>query len=176
MDFLKKHYEKILLGVVLVGLAGAVVSMLFVISGEQQRLQDMANSVLHPNVRPLTNLDMTIAEQALKRAATPVSVDLGPPNRLFNPMAWQKSSDGRLLPREKVGPGLLVVSNVQPLYLILIARPGHYLPGFDQLHYRDRTARCADSEPACEETDALHHGPAKQERRLCHDRRQRPPG
>lgn len=119
MEFLKKHYEKILLGVVLVGLAAAVVAMLFLISGEQQRLQEMANSVLHPNVKPLTNLDMTIADQALKRAAAPVAVDLGPPNRLFNPMAWQKASDGRLLPREKVGPGLLVVSNVQPLYLIL---------------------------------------------------------
>lgn len=119
MDFLKKHYEKILLGVVLIGLAGAVVAMLFVISSEQQRLQDMAQQVLHPNVKPLTNLDMTIAGQALKRAATPASVDLGPPNRLFNPMAWQKASDSRLIPRDKVGPGLLVVSNLQPLYLIL---------------------------------------------------------
>jgi hypothetical protein len=119
MDFLKKHYEKILLGVVLIGLAAAVVAMLFVISGEQQRLQELAQQVLHPNVKPLTNIDMTIAEQALKRAAAPASVDLGPPNRLFNPMAWQKANDGRLLPREKVGPGLLVVSNLQPLYLVL---------------------------------------------------------
>jgi hypothetical protein len=119
MDFLKKHYEKILLGVVLVGLAAAVVAMLFVISAEQQRLAEISNSVLHPNVKPLTNLDITIAEQALKRAAAPSSVDFGPPNRLFNPLAWQKASDGRLIPREKVGPGLLIVSNIQPLYLIL---------------------------------------------------------
>jgi hypothetical protein len=119
MDFLKKNYEKILLGVVLVGLAVAVVCMIFLVSNEQQRLTEIVNTVTHPNVKVLTNVDMTIAEQALKRAASPATVDFGPPNRLFNPMAWQKTSDGRIIPREKVGPGLLIVSNIQPLYLIL---------------------------------------------------------
>ena len=35
------------------------------------------------------------------------------------PLAWEKATDGRLILRERVGPGLLIVSNLQPLYLIL---------------------------------------------------------
>ncbi len=119
MDFLKKHYEKILLGIVLVGLAGAVVFMLFYISGEQQRLADMSSSVLHPRVKELTNLDMSLPEQALKRVATPAVIDFGPPNRLFNPGAWQQTADKHLIPRENVGPTALKVANIQPLWFRL---------------------------------------------------------
>ncbi|HEV2208060.1 MAG TPA: hypothetical protein VG167_04750 [Verrucomicrobiae bacterium] len=119
MDFLKKHYEKIVLGIVLVGLAGAVVFMLFYISNEQQRLTEMSDSVTHPRVKELTNLDMTLSEQALKRVATRVSLDFGPPNRLFNPGAWQKTADNRLIPRENVGPAALTVTNIQPLWFRL---------------------------------------------------------
>jgi len=56
MDFLKKHYEKILLGIVLVGLAGAFVYLPVKIGAEKQQLVDMEQSLTHPKVRPLTNL------------------------------------------------------------------------------------------------------------------------
>ena len=39
MDFLKKHYEKILLSVVLLGLVGALVFMAFIIPSEQEQGQ-----------------------------------------------------------------------------------------------------------------------------------------
>ena len=44
MDFLKKHYEKVLLGVVLLGLAVAVAFLPFKIASEKQKLEDMRNS------------------------------------------------------------------------------------------------------------------------------------
>jgi len=119
MDFLKKHYEKIILGVVLIGLAVAVAVLPFFISSEKEKLKDMQSQVLHPKVKPLTNLDITVSEQALKRLASPAVIDLGPPNRLFNPMPWQKAADGHLIPRESVGPNRIVVTNITPLYLIL---------------------------------------------------------
>lgn len=119
MDFLKKHYEKILLGVVLIGLAVAVAVLPFFISSEKTKLADMKSQVLHPKVKPLTNLDMTIPDQALKRLASPAVIDFGPPNRLFNPMPWQKTPDGHLVARESVGPQRIVVTNITPLYLEL---------------------------------------------------------
>ena len=39
MDFVKKHYEKILLGFVLLGLVGALVFLPFMIASDQQKLQ-----------------------------------------------------------------------------------------------------------------------------------------
>lgn len=118
MDFLKKHYEKILLGVVLLGLLVAVGFMLVVISSEKQKLTDLTSSVLHPHVKPLTNLDLSLPEAALHRMATPAVINFGPPNRLFNPMPWQKGPD-RLIPATKVGPNSITVSNIQPLNLTI---------------------------------------------------------
>ena len=119
MDFLKKHYEKILLGVVLIGLAIAAGVLPFFISSEQQKLHDITSVVLNPKVLPLTNLDMTSAEQGLKRLATPATIDFGPPNRLFNPMPWQKATDGKLILGTHVGPTALIVTNINPLELRL---------------------------------------------------------
>jgi hypothetical protein len=119
MDFLKKHYEKVLLGVVLIGLAVAVAVLPFFISSEKDKLDQMKSAVLHPKVKPLTNLDLTLPEQTLKRLASPAVIDFGPPNRLFDPMPWQKAADGRLILRDSVGPNRIVVTNITPLYLVL---------------------------------------------------------
>lgn len=119
MDFLKKHYEKLLLGIVLIGLAVAVAALPFFISSEQQKLRDVTSVVLNPKVTPLTNQNMTASEEALKRVATPALIDFGPPNRLFNPMPWQKAADGKLIAGTRVGPTSLVITNIIPLYLKL---------------------------------------------------------
>src|SRR5260370_1770304 len=79
----------------------------------------MKSSVLNPKVKPLTNLDLTVPEQALKRLASPAVIDLGPIKRLFNPMPWQKASDGHLILRASVGPNRIVVTNIVPLNLVL---------------------------------------------------------
>jgi hypothetical protein len=119
MEFLKKNYEKVLLGLVLLGLAVAVGFLPFVISSQREALQSLEDSVRPANVKPLTNLNLTVAEAALKRISSPAMIDFGPPNRLFNPMPWQKGADGQLIPVAKVGPTALIVTNITPLYLRL---------------------------------------------------------
>ena len=118
MEFLKKNYEKVLLGLVLLGLAVAVACLPFLISNEKQKLEAASAIVTNPKVTALTNIDLTKAEKVLKTAATPAMIDFGPPNRLFNPMPWQKSE--HLIPVAKVGPTALLVTNIQPLYLTLM--------------------------------------------------------
>ncbi len=117
MDFLKKHYEKLILGLVLVGLAVAVAFLPFKITGDRQALEDQRTALTQPRVQPLTNLDLTVPEAALKRMGTRTDADFAPPNKLFNPMLWQKSADGQLIPATKVGPMAAVVTNITPLYL-----------------------------------------------------------
>ncbi len=121
MDFLKKHYEKVLLGVVLLGLAVAVAFLPFKIASEKQSLEDLRNNLIHPKVKPLTNLDLSLPDNVLKLVATPASVDFGPPNKLFNPMPWQKAVDGRLIKVDatNIGPYALTITKMVPLYLKL---------------------------------------------------------
>jgi hypothetical protein len=119
MDFLKKHYEKLILGLVLLGLAGAAAFLPIKISSEKTDLQTAKDRVLSPKPLPLTNLDMTVAEAAVKLMATPQLINFSEPNKLFNPMPWQKTPDGRLIPQTKVGPTALAVTNIVPLYLKL---------------------------------------------------------
>jgi len=119
MDFLKKHYEKILLGIVLVGLAGAFVYLPVKIGAEKQQLEDMKMSLIHPKYKPLTNIDLSIADNALKRMGSPLALDFSTSNKLVNPQAWQQARDNanRLYPAFKVGPSAVVVTNITPLYL-----------------------------------------------------------
>src|SRR5204862_6068034 len=121
MDFLKKHYEKILLGVVLIGLAVAVVFLMIKIPSEQQELDDKRKGLLAPKVAPLSNLDLTLSEAALKRVAAPAVVDLGPPNKLFNPMKWQRAANQQLIRVDtgNIGPQAVQITKLTPLYLIL---------------------------------------------------------
>ncbi len=119
MDFLKKHYEKVLLGAVLLGLAVAVASLPFKISAEKQKSQVLLITLTHPVVKPLSNLDLSLPESALKRAGAPVLVDFSAPHRLFNPMPWQKTAENQLIPFDDshVGPRAVTISKVTPLNL-----------------------------------------------------------
>jgi hypothetical protein len=121
MDFLKKHYEKVLLGVVLLGLAVAVVFLLLKIPSEKQKLEDMRNTLLQPKVKPLTNLNLTLPDGMLKRMAIPAMIDFSAPNKLFNPMLWQKAVDGRIIRADttNIGPNAVTITKLTPLYLKL---------------------------------------------------------
>jgi hypothetical protein len=121
MDFLKKNYEKVLFGVVLIGLSVAVAFLPVKIRSEKQNLDEMRNRLLSPKVQPLTNVDLSFATGVLKRASSPVVVALGEPHRLFNPMPWQKTTDGRLVKKDdkNLGPQAVAVTDITPLYLKL---------------------------------------------------------
>src|SRR6476660_1194405 len=98
MDFIKKHYEKILLGVVLIGLVGALGYLPFKISNEKDRLTTMSTELVNPRPKPLTNLDLTMPEASLQRAMSPpVAYDFSNTNKLFNPMLWKRAPDGKLI-------------------------------------------------------------------------------
>jgi len=123
MDFLKKNYEKVLLGLVLLGLVAAVTFMLFKIAGDKQKLEDLRNSYVGGRSKPLTNLDdfLTVPDRALKRVGVVAMIDFTSTNRLFNPIAWVKTPppDSRLVPKREVGPKAVIATNITPLYLRL---------------------------------------------------------
>jgi len=121
MELLKKHYEKILLGVVLLGLAVAVGFLLIKITSERQKIEELANSLVNRPVKPLSPLDLALPENSLKRLATPVTLDFSTTNRIFNPQAWQLTRDNPpiLVQATKMGPSRAIVTNITPLYTII---------------------------------------------------------
>jgi hypothetical protein len=121
MDFLKKHYEKVVLGVVLLGLAVGVAFLPFKIANEKQKLEDMRNQLIPTKVKPLTNLDLSVPDDVLKTVAAPALINLSAPNRLFNPMRWQKAAAGHLIKVDaaNIGPNALAITRIVPLYLKL---------------------------------------------------------
>lgn len=119
MDFLKKHYEKVLLGVMLAGLIGVLVFMLFYIASDKTDMENKNMSLTHPRAHALTNLDLTLEESSLVRMKAPYSLDLETTNKLLNPMEWQKTPDGNYISAKKTGPRVAVVTNITPLYLVV---------------------------------------------------------
>jgi hypothetical protein len=122
MDFLKKHYEKILLGVVLLGLVGAVVCLPFLILHDRKVLDDTRNGIIRHAVRPLPPLDLTAQSNAIQRLQLPYHLNFETTNRLFNPVEWQKAVNGTLIKLEsgnEVGPQAATIAKITPLYFIL---------------------------------------------------------
>jgi hypothetical protein len=122
MQFLKKHYEKILLGVVLAGLIGVLVFMLFYIQADKQAMDDAARDIINnPSAKPLPDLDPAARDAAVTRLQSPFAIDFETGNKTFNPFEWVKTQDNNLLVRKdtKTGPQMAVVTNITPLYLVL---------------------------------------------------------
>jgi len=121
MDFIKKNYEKIVLGVVLLGLVGALVFLPFLIAGDQQKQKEMSEGIIHGKVLPLPALDMSRQDGVLQRLKSPYQLDFSTTNKLFNPVEWKKDVSGNLI---KITTGnelvqAVTVTKITPLYLVL---------------------------------------------------------
>jgi hypothetical protein len=122
MDFLKKHYEKIILIAVLLGVVGFLVFLPFVIAADQQELTDKRNEVVPTKVNALPELDMTRQQNILERLQTPPNVDFSTRHKLFNPIEWKRDANGVLFPIKngnEIGAGAAVVTKITPLYLVV---------------------------------------------------------
>jgi hypothetical protein len=123
MDFLKKHYEKILLGIVLLGLVTAAVLLPFMIMSDRQTLEDTRTGIVNRLPKPLEPLDLTSESNAIQRLQSPYNLDFETTNKLFNPVQWQQAVNGsriKLANGNEVGPRAVVVTQITPLYLLLI--------------------------------------------------------
>jgi hypothetical protein len=118
MDFLKKHYEKIVLCVVLLGLAGAVFWMKSALEKVREQLAN-TESAPAPKTAPPQPMDLSAYQQALAQITNPPAVVLSGEHNLFNPVTWKRKSNGDLIKIIKTGPDALMVTNIVPLYTII---------------------------------------------------------
>lgn len=125
MEFVKKHYEKILLSVVLAGLVGALVFLPFVIAADKAKMDEVKNNFLGGKATPLADLDLTRQDaviQRLQAGAAGTGYDFNSTNKLFNPVEWVKYSDGsihKIVTGLEFGGGAAVPTKITPLYTIV---------------------------------------------------------
>lgn len=124
MEFLKKHYEKVLLSVVLLILAAAAGWLSIRVKGKQNELRQKIDVAFNPGERPLPPVDLATNEAVLARIQKPLQLELTVSNHVFNPMQWVKMPppDEKVLAiknQTDIGPGRLEVSNKQPLLLTI---------------------------------------------------------
>ena len=116
MQFIKKNYEKVILGVVVLATLVLVASLPFMVSSEKKKLDDQVGTVIHPQVHPLQPLDLSKEDDFISRAHNAISVNLDKPHKMFNPVRWQLKNNVPY--RNPAGEELdkLVVTRISPLY------------------------------------------------------------
>jgi hypothetical protein len=144
LNILKKHYEKVILSVVLLGLAIAAAMLLLRVAAERERLDEVRRMNLVTAPRAIEPTDVSTNLIVLNRLQNPTPVVLHGTNNLFNPVQWQRRADQRLdkiVTGDETGPGALRITEIKPLYL-LISFEGEIRTA-DLLQYQFRVERQA---------------------------------
>jgi hypothetical protein len=148
MDFIKKHYEKIILSAVLLGLVGWLLVLPFLIEGDRERTNQIETTIINSAVKPLALLDLTQQSNVLVRLQSPVKYDFSTTNKLFNPVEWQRTMDGRIVKASGIGPQAAVVTQITPLYFILTLDSVEPSNEFSSARYVISVERQAAANPA----------------------------
>ncbi len=145
----RQHYEKILLSLVLLGLAGAIWILYSKAKDEDQKLKQSVGQVVSQKGREVPQLDLSRNTAVLQLAENPPALSFSAPHNLLNPVKWQQRADGTRIKIEtgrEVGIDQLLITNVEPLYFVVsldrIPAPGSYFIGVeDQAAPRDYYGR-----------------------------------
>jgi hypothetical protein len=118
MEFLKRHYEKIVLCIVLLGLAGAAVWMKGAIDKVQSNSAPLPEAPRGRGVS-LKPVDLSTDIVALAEVTNPPPIVLSGDHNLFNPVTWKRKSDNTLLKILKSGAQALTVIDITKLYTVI---------------------------------------------------------
>jgi len=146
MDFLKKianacrsHYEKILLSLVLLGLAGAVVYLSKIKADEEDKIKEFLGKVVGTKkVAGVKPVDLSANDAALRLMTNPPALYFSLPHHLFNPVKWQRRPPPdntliKLVTGDEVGWGKMTITRITPLNFIInldrVPTPGSYYLG-----------------------------------------------
>ena len=129
MQFLKRHFEKIILSAVLAGLGAAAVWLSVAVKDAQASLTaGMSNA---PPAKAWTNPPLAAFNEALQSMKAVPEFSLTGEHNLFNSGTWKMLRDGTLVKMKQSGVDALSVSDIRPLYFTVTldsqASDGFYL-------------------------------------------------
>ena len=119
MEFLKNHYEKIVLGVMLLLMAVGAVVLVLEVGSVQEELQKFKDTTLGHDGKPPPQENLGELVKALTQATNPPKVEFTKVHKVFNPDAWYVTTNGDLVAGTNVGVGRLVVQSITPQHLKL---------------------------------------------------------
>lgn len=119
MELLKNHYEKIILGVVLLLLAVVAGYLPFEVSNVRSRLNQSTQNYERAKVDPIPELNLSTNDSVVARAGREMHFDFGRGEHgLFTPSGtWRRGPGGIPVPPPPTGVAGLVVTNISPLTL-----------------------------------------------------------
>lgn len=126
MPFLKKHYEKIILSIVLLGLVVAAAGLPFMVSRERQQIEEMVSGVVKSRPKPWRITNLSTNQQAVNHMLGPVKLQLSGGHNLFNPVRWIRTPGGSVVKLDsggKVGPEAVKLLATHPLSLTVSFEP-----------------------------------------------------
>ncbi len=119
MEFLKNHYEKVVLGVVLLALAGVAIWLPVKIKTDNDTVRaTIEEAKKEPRVTAVEPVDLSQAEVIREQTANPPGADFSGQHNLFNSVRWIKTPDGVLEKHsgdDGFGPRRVVVEAIKPL-------------------------------------------------------------
>jgi len=123
MEFIKKQYEKLVLGVVLLAVAGLAISLVFSVSQVRSDLENALQQLAGAKQKPLVpeNLEANLTQTALKRVSQHAPIVLAAPDHYtFNPITWTRAASGRLEPsKPRPNTGASGLAYIAPHDLVL---------------------------------------------------------
>ncbi len=120
MQFIRKNYEKILLGLVLVGLVVVAVFLLLLVSNEKQAQEERRSTILTRAPRPLPPPDLGPVEALVQQAAVAKVLNFSDStHKLFNPERWQKRPDQTIFKNPAGTEPKLEITKITNLYFTL---------------------------------------------------------
>ena len=118
MGFIKRHYEKILLSLVLVGLCAAAAWLPMSINKVRGEIDIPMQTA--PKPTPLPALpELPAMKQAAVDAANPPPVVISGAHNLFNPVTWKLMPSGDLRKFTVEGSGALQVRKITPQWTVI---------------------------------------------------------
>jgi hypothetical protein len=139
LNILKKHYEKVILSVVLLALAVASAMLVLRVAAERERLDEVRHLPMPVGTRELVPVDVSTNLTTLARIQRPTPVRLSGTNNLFNPVPWQRRADDRLVKMvtgDEMGAGALEITAIRPLHLIVSFVDATRADGLPQYRFR----------------------------------------
>jgi len=119
---LKRHYEKVLLAIALIGFIGAVWYLNEMKSKENDKIEIYNKDIGRRKAKPVPSTDVAALTTALSRATNPSSLNFSPPHNLFNPVKWQRRADGGMIKAEtgnELGIKAVQIVKITPLSLTI---------------------------------------------------------
>ena len=119
MEFLKSHYEKLILGVMLLLMAVGAVILVLEVGTVQEELQKFKAMSLGNDGKPPQPEDLSGLIKALTQVTNPPKVEFTKVHKVFNPDAWYVTTNGDLIAGTNVGVERLIVVSITPQQLIV---------------------------------------------------------